>query len=183
MVVKLKQRRDLISNDVFNVYLDHIEDDGIETPDYLVIQPRTLSQQGLAGVAVLPVCSGRIGLIHVHRHPINITIWEVPRGFIDKAETIVQAAQRELLEESGLYCDVSDLEMLGVMAPEPGVINAKVATLVAKHCRCQEQTIFDEPGHLDFRLFSPEEVERLIEQGEIIDPFTLTLFLRLRAGL
>lgn len=183
MALRFKERSHLISNQVFDVYLDHIKDDDVEMSDYLVVQPKMLTQDGVAGVAVLPVCGDRIGLVRVHRHPIDATLWEVPRGFIEQGESVIQAAQRELLEESGLYCESGDLEWRGVVAPEPGVINAKVATLIARRCRREQAVSLDEPGHLGFRLFSVPEVERLIESGEIMDPFTLTLFFRFRVGL
>lgn len=183
MSVRRKDRRHLISNQVFDIYLDHIKDGDVEVSDYLVVQPKTLTQDGVAGVAVLPVCGDRIGLVHVYRHPVDATLWEVPRGFIDQGESVIQAAQRELLEESGLYCESGDLERQGVLAPEPGVMNAKVATLIARRCRREQAVPLDEPDHLGFRLFSVPEVERLIESGEIMDPFTLTLFFRFRARL
>ena len=75
------------------------------------------------------------------------------------------------------------LPRMGIIAPEPGVINARVATLVAKRCTVEHQPVFDEPGHLGFKLFSRQEIEQLIESSEIIDPFTLTLYFRAKAWL
>ena len=171
------------SNTVFNIYFDNINDDGSEVQDYLVVQPKSLNDDGVAGIAVLPIFDDKIGLVHIHRHPINETIWEVPRGFIEEDETVIQAAQRELREEAGLFCELRNFEIMGAIAPEPGVINAKVETLVANECCIVDKVQYEELGQIGFQMFTLEEVATLIARGEIIDPFTITLYYKIKDRL
>jgi 8-oxo-dGTP pyrophosphatase MutT (NUDIX family)/predicted ABC-type ATPase len=46
-------------------------------------------------------------------HTTNGTYWDIPKGGIDSGESALQAAIRELREETGLTCSASDLITLG----------------------------------------------------------------------
>jgi 8-oxo-dGTP pyrophosphatase MutT (NUDIX family) len=55
------------------------------------------------GVFVLPVdTNGTIYLIHQFRYPIKKYIYEIPGGVVNKNETLLQNAKRELKEETGI---------------------------------------------------------------------------------
>src|ERR1700678_1052971 len=63
----------------------------------------------LAGAAETP----RVLLIQRGNPPFAGS-WALPGGFVEKGEQVVQAAPRELAEETGLRIDASSLELLGV---------------------------------------------------------------------
>jgi len=54
---------------------------------------------------------GRVLLFRIRepRHPEQGTVWELPGGGIDPGESYVQAAVRELVEETGLVVDPGDV--------------------------------------------------------------------------
>lgn len=58
-------------------------------------------------VAVLPVDDqDRVLLIRQYRHPVRMQLWEVPAGLLDTdGETLLDTAQRELLEEADLRAE------------------------------------------------------------------------------
>ncbi|GAB3591562.1 NUDIX hydrolase [Angustibacter peucedani] len=57
---------------------------------------------GAVGVLALDD-EGRVPLVHQYRHPVGMTMWELPAGLLDVAgEAPVLAAQRELAEEADL---------------------------------------------------------------------------------
>lgn len=172
--VKLLARKQVFRNAVFSVYSDHIRDAaGNEVRDYLSIVPHHRAVDGVTGVAVLPVVDGRFALLRVYRHPLGSYSWEITRGFVDNAETPAAAALRELREETGLVAEDGSLRELGVIAPEAGVIEARIRLYAAEGCRQVAGANGVEVGHHEVRHFSREALAALIERGEIVDPCTL----------
>lgn len=102
--------------------------------DYLVVQPRESNEQMITGVAVLPVFNGKLGLIRVYRPAIKAAVWKIPRGFVDANEPEPIAALRELEEEKGLTTLSEDLHSLGLIAPDDGVLAARIHLFVAASC-------------------------------------------------
>ncbi len=170
----LAKRRLACENTRFQVFLDDIVGAGGSTiNDYLVVAPKYRGADLVTGVAVLPICDGKIGLLKVYRHAIDAESWEIPRGFIDEGETDqALAALRELEEETGLSCHRDQVRSLGLVTPEPGVLAARVHVYVALQCTSTRPYVPAEFGHLEFRLFDPPEVEELILRSEVQDPCT-----------
>ena len=76
-------------------------------------------------VAVLPVHpDGRVVLIRQYRCPYDKRVLELPAGRIDKGETSLQAAKRELREEVGL--GAREWERLLRILPSPGFCDETV---------------------------------------------------------
>lgn len=57
---------------------------------------------GAVGVLALDE-QGRVPLVHQYRHPVGMTLWELPAGLLDvDGEPPLDAARRELAEEADL---------------------------------------------------------------------------------
>lgn len=181
--VVLRDRRLICHNEVFSVYLDRLEQpDGRQVIDYLSVIPKTLCKDGISGVAVLPECDGKLGLVHIYRHPLGAAAWEIPRGFVDPKESAAEAALRELREETGMETAASNLVDLGRLAPEPGVIAARIQIYWARQCVPVSTDGAKELGHGALRFFSPDEVADLVSGNEIQDPCTLVACFRHKQG-
>jgi len=180
----LRERRQVFENNRFEVYLDDVEClSGKIVRDYLVVAPKVRTGNLVTGVAVLPVMEGKIGLLRIYRHAIQTSGWEVPRGFVEPGESEEGSALRELEEETGLRCDDGGLESLGYLAPEPGVLAARVHLFVARRCSITRPFPADELGHIEFRLFDPNEIDQLVVSGNIEHPATQVALLHwLRRG-
>jgi len=172
------QRRLVCENSRFFVYLDDWRDQNKHARDYLVVAPKVASAQFVTGVGVLPVCDEKVGLLRVFRHAIETECWEIPRGFVEPDESEITSALRELHEETGLSCDASETESLGFVAPDPGILAARVHLFAARRCERVEAYTPKEFGHQEFRWFSRQEIDALIARSEIQDPCTLTAYFK-----
>ncbi len=160
-------RRTVATNARFRLHFDHLKmEQGEEVPAFLVVDPLYRTAEGYTGVVILPFLAGRIILQRVYRHPVSRWGWEIPRGFIDEGETPIEAAQRELVEETGLFCETGALRPLGELLPEPGVINGRILAYAATECRELPERRLPELGCGEYRPFSPGEIAVMAGQGE-----------------
>ena len=180
-LIALRDRRLVCSNAVFSVYFDKLEQpDGRQVVDYLSIVPKTLAEGGISGVAIMPEVDGLLGLVHVFRHPLRAAGWEIPRGFVDPDESVVDAALRELREEAHLEATASNLVDLGRLAPEAAMFAGRAQLYLARQCVRVRGDSAKELGHGALRFFSLAEIADLAAADEIQDPCTLVAYLRYR---
>lgn len=170
----LVKRKLVCENSRFFVFFDELQSAGQPSvQDYLVVAPKRTTDNLVTGVAVLPICDGKIGLIKAYRHAIQGDSWEIPRGFIDVGENAAGSALRELEEETGLSCDPNDIQPVAFVTPDAGVLAARVQVYVAQRCRRTRTYVPAEFGHREFCLLNRAEVENLISTSEIQDPCTV----------
>lgn len=175
----LAKRRLACENSRFAVFFDHVVAAGSsEITDYLVVVPKQVGPNLVTGVAVLPICDGKIGLLRVYRHAIQSDSWEIPRGFVEEGESEATSALRELEEETGLSCDPGEIKSLGFVTPEAGVLAARVHVYVALRCLRTRPYLPVELGHRDFGLFGLTQVNDMIRRCEIQDPCTLVAYFK-----
>src|ERR1700730_1861993 len=93
--MKLISSETITENAIFTVTLDHATD-----PEGFEIKRAIVQHKGSA--VVMPVdAKKRILLVKQYRLPARSYLWELPAGKLDKGETPLQAAKRELTEETG----------------------------------------------------------------------------------
>jgi ADP-ribose pyrophosphatase YjhB (NUDIX family) len=176
--IELVKRRLVCENTRFKIYFDRIRTpSGHVVPSYLVVAPKLATVDMITGVAILPIVDGKIGLVNVFRHPVRSFSWEMPRGFIESKEDPVVSAQRELKEETGLSCALENMQSLGVVTPEAGVLQARVCLFAALKCE-QTSKKSKELGHKGFQFFSRAEIDRMVLNSEIQETTTMTAYLK-----
>ncbi len=174
--MKLISRRKFSENKVFDFYYEHLIDGaGNEIRDYFVLEPKVARKDGVSGVAVLPIRDKSVGLISIYRPAARAYSWEIPHGFIDAGEDDLTAAQRELKEETGLNCDLLDMESLGFFRPDVGVNGTTVHLFAAKVLPLGDmQSQISELGLGEFKFVAFGEIRQMVATGIILDSFTLT---------
>ena len=69
------------SNEVFNFFFEHLVDDqGNEVKQYFILEPKKIREDRVAGVGILPIVDGKIGLIEIYRPALKRNCWEIPHG-------------------------------------------------------------------------------------------------------
>ena len=90
-------------------------------------------------------------LIKQYRQPVREYLWEIPAGLLDVAgESRLEAAKRELLEESGYIAE--DWQELIEFHTTPGGNNETISIFLAKNLRLQGHDIPLEGEEVDLEI-------------------------------
>ena len=165
MNFKLKKSETLFTGKIFDLKVDHIEYDS----GNLGIREVAVHPGGAAVVAVKN--DGKIILVKQFRHPIQQAILELPAGKLDKGEDPLVCANRELEEETGYK--TNNMEKLGVISTSPGFCTEILHIYLAKNLIPGDHNREEGEYGMEILEFSMNEIEQMIENGEIIDAKTI----------
>lgn len=162
--MKLVGARTLCRTKIFEVTEEHvIEPGGIQVR-------RVVVRHGPSAVMIPVDGQGRVLLVRQFRLPAGRCIWELPAGRVNVGETPLQAARRELLEETGYRA--RRWRKLLSFYPTPGYVTERMhmflATELAPGVARPEA---DE--RIRCRWFSPAEIRAWLRAGRIVDGKTL----------
>jgi ADP-ribose pyrophosphatase len=111
----------------------------------------------------------RILLVHVYRYVTDSIEWEIPAGGIEGGESILQAAGREVWEESGY--ETVNHKLLYTFYPMNGMAN-KVFHIVQAQATSKTGD-FDRNEVEAFKWMSAPEIREMIENKQVRDGFSL----------
>src|SRR5580658_9036193 len=158
--MKTLSSEELVSTPIFTVTFDHALD-----PDGFEIKRAIVQHNGSA--VVMPVdAKKRILLVRQYRLPALSYLWELPAGKVDEGETPLQAARRELAEETGYRA--KKFEKLAVFFPSPGFLAEKMTIYIA-HGLTEGKKTPMEDERIETRWFTTKEIDGLIQTYKIID--------------
>jgi 8-oxo-dGTP pyrophosphatase MutT (NUDIX family) len=165
MKPKRLERRIIYQSDWLDLYLDKVQ-----MPNGFLVEQHHLLELKRQVAACLAVnADGKIALCRISRYATGNTTWELPAGRIEAGETIPQAAEREVLEETG--CQVKGLQPLYSYHPMDGISGQVFHILHAKVIECGE--IIDKNEVSQVGWFDREEIRCMISEKQITCGLTL----------
>jgi ADP-ribose pyrophosphatase len=118
------------SAEVFRNRLISVRNDRVRMPGSHVAERTVVSHPGAVAVLALDG-AGRALLIRQYRHPAGHVMWELPAGLRDHpGEPLVEAAKRELLEETGYRA--ATWHTLVDHYSSPGITNERLRVFLAR---------------------------------------------------
>ena len=166
--MKIVSSKQVYSSRIFAVTEDHaVGRDGFEIRRAIVRHP---------GAAVMmPIDQdGRILLVRQFRLPAQAFLWELPAGRIDPGETPLQAARRELVEETGYRA--RRWKKLISYYPSPGFVSEKMTVFLATGLTPGPASPMGDE-RIESRWFTAAEIDSLIRRGRLVDCKTILSFL------
>lgn len=127
-----------------------------------------------------PGRSPKVVFVRNERHTINGRLDELPAGGIDPGESPEEAAERELIEETGYRA--SGLYPIGRFYTTPGITDEMMHAFVATSLTQVGQRLQPDES-LEVRVLSAGEAFNMIDTGALVDgKSVLALLLAERGG-
>ncbi len=166
--MRIISSKEILKNKLFTV-VDEVAHDpsGFEIHRSIVRHP---------GSAVLMAVDAdkRILLVKQFRLPAEKDLWELPAGRIDPGESPVDAAKRELREETGYAAKTWTL--LTSYWASPGYVDEKMNVFLAEDLTAGEQQPMEDE-RIEIGWFEAEKLREMIVAGEIQDGKTMVGYL------
>lgn len=162
--MKIISSKELLRNKLFTV-VDEVATDpsGFQIHRSIVRHP---------GSAVMMAVDERerILLVKQFRLPAERDMWELPAGRIDPGETPLQAAKRELREETGY--SAKKWTKLALFWASPGYVDEKMNLFLATDLTEGTPENMDDE-RIEIRWFTKKEMQESVRAGNILDGKTL----------
>lgn len=171
--------KQLESEFVFNGKLLKVYNDTVSLPNGSTATREYIKHQG--AVCVVPVTEdNEIVAVKQYRYPIKRVTIEIPAGKLDKGEIPLEAAKRELSEETGV--ESADIEYIGGLYPSVAYTDEIIHMYVAKNLKYGEAHTDDDEFLNVIRIPVSEFVDMIMD-GKIEDSKTQAAILKVARKL
>src|SRR5579875_976222 len=158
--MKIISSKEVLSNKLFRV-VDEIAND----PSEFEIHRLIIRHPGSAVMMAVDE-KDRVLLVKQFRLPAQQELWELPAGRLDPGENALQAAKRELREETGYRA--KKWTKLTTFWASPGYVEEKMNVFLATELTEGKQEPMDDE-RIEMKWFNRKELHSAILDGRISD--------------
>ena len=162
------------SREVFKSQIFTVSEEVANDPDGFEIHRAVVRHPGSAVMMALDE-KRRILLVRQFRLPALKELWELPAGKLDPGEQPLEAAKRELQEETGFQA--KKWTELSSFWPSPGYVAEKMDIFLAEDLTEGKQELMDDE-RIKIQWFDAAEIGEMIRRGEIQDDKTVIGYYR-----
>ncbi|MBI4978310.1 MAG: NUDIX hydrolase [Spirochaetes bacterium] len=169
MLPKRISRKVIYENPWMNLYTDRVEFPG----GRIVDEHHIIDLKNDSVGVILENDQQYILFVHAYRYVTGTIEWEIPAGVIDNDEDVIDAAIREVFEESG-YTAKNAYELHSFF-PMNGITDHRYHIVYATPYG--ENTTYDRNEIEGLRWISQDEINSMLREGIIKDGLTITAIL------
>lgn len=129
----------------------------------IVEKEKVVKNFGKNSVVIIALTKEKEFLITFQNRIQDKIIAEFPSGYIEKEEDAIEAAKRELYEETGYSTD--DLFIIDEVYTSPGIDNSVTYIVIARNCIKTDGQSIAGSELLSYELFSEQELKYLVNNN------------------
>lgn len=165
------------SKEVYKCSLFRVTEDQAVDPKTKFRIKRSVVRHAGSAVMMAVDEKKRVLLVRQYRLPAEKYLWELPAGRLDPGEKPLQAAKRELAEETGYRART--WKKLSSFFVSPGFVQERMTIYLATDLTAGTATPMDDE-RIEARWFTSQELAALIAKGKIEDAKTMVGFMTWR---
>lgn len=158
------------SKEVYSCKLFRVTEDKAVEPKTKFEIARSVVRHAGSAVMMAMDDKKRILLVRQYRLPAEKRLWELPAGKVDDGEKPLEAAKRELVEETGYRA--KKWSKLASFWVSPGYVQERMTIFLAQDLVQGQATPMDDE-QIETRWFKRKEVSEMIREGKIEDAKTI----------
>ncbi len=162
------REKKLSSKEIFSGVVVKLTVDEVECPNGNISKREVVHHNG--GAAILVVVDNKVLLEKQFRYPFDKVVYEIPAGKLELNEDPLEAAKRELEEETGYIAN--DIVSLGDVYPTVGYSNEVIKLYLTTDIK-EGKLNLDEDEVIDIAFYDLDKVNEMIMNNEIQDSKTI----------
>lgn len=140
-----------------------IREEACELPDVRVLDPYIIIDIPSFCNIVIVTPKEEVVLVKQFRHAVGIESIELPGGMIDKGEEPIEAAKREMQEETGYSSN--DIELLYTLHPNQPLEHNTAWFFLARNAVQNLATTFDPYEDIELVLYSKQQFLQMLQDA------------------
>lgn len=165
--MKLKETK-ISGQVIYDGRILKLEVDEVRCPNGHISKREVIRHRGAS--CIMAEINGKFILEEQYRYPYDEVILEFPAGKVDPNETFIEAAKRELEEETGYIAN--KIIHLGDVYPSVAYTDEVISIFYASELKRGTRHL-DENEAINLHYHSLEEFQTMIKEGKIKDAKTL----------